>query len=353
MPKLKLESQILERFDAQAKEIAPVVEAQANQVAGVLAKDLIGADFKPNLGLNGIHHYTRPDSYVFWQKVGTGFNNFVKMKPWLSSIFIKPIDEARKTDIADKLARYVGGNAMIIGAAAALGMGLEGRTVNSFFNSQTMAPVMEMMNYSMDKIHMGWFGNSAAAGLVAFGLISLKLGWDAKKHYDNAKFLEGRDQAILDGALAKEKTFMQWCKARFTGKYIAEPEVSQQSLNRIQTMQKMNLSTEKILDLTKRKDEPTFKHIERSAQTLVKDYLVDRHLANQTALSMLVDMKGDTNHLTAILKSRHLPQGWAEKYAIDPRTIVKEEVDVGSGREPLKLEHAPRPVQASGAALSL
>ncbi|MDT8924664.1 hypothetical protein RBE51_17795 [Pseudomonas taiwanensis] len=69
---------------------------------------------------------------------------------------------------------------------------------------------------------------------------------------------------------------------------------------------------------------------------------------------MLVDMKGDTNHLTAILKSRHLPQGWVEKYAIDPKTIVKEEVGVGVKRQPLQLEHQPRhSVQTSDAALSM
>lgn len=353
MSKLKLESAVAERFDLQAKEIAPVVEAQANQVVGVLGKELIGQDFKPSFGFNGIYQYTRRDSYVFWQKMGNFYNDFVKQKPWLSTLFINPIGEDRKERIASGMANYIGGNALIIGTLALAGMGFEGRTMRSVVNSETLAPFMDQMNQTMGMINMGWFGNSAAAGLVAFGLIGIKMGWDAMKRLDNSRFVENRDQAILDGALEKEKTFMQRFKSLFNSKYFAEPEVGKKSLNRLQTMQQLSFSTEKIMEMTKRTDEPTFKHIERTAKLLIKNYLVEPHAATQIAIGMIVDMKGDTNHLTAILKSRHLLEGWVGKYGIDPKTVVKEEAGVALKQEPLQLEHKRPVAPMSSAAMSL
>lgn len=339
MSKLKLETHVTERFDVEAKVIAPVIEAQANQVVGVLGKELIGQDFKPNLSLGGIHHYTRSDSYVFWQKVGNFYNDFVKQKPWLSTLFITPIGEEKKALIADRMANYIGGNALVIGTLALAGMGFEGRTMRSVVNSETLAPYMDQMNQAMDAFHMGWFGNSAAAGLVAFGLIGVKMGWDAIKHMDHSRFVENRNQAILDGALEKEKTFMQRFKSLLNAKYFTEPEVGKKSLNRLQTMQHLNFSTEKMMEMTKRTDEPTFKHIERTAKLLVKKYLVEPHASTQMAIGMIVEMKGDTNHLTAILNSRHLLAGWADKHGIDPKTVVKEEAGVALKQDPLQIEH--------------
>jgi hypothetical protein len=89
----------------------------------------------------------------------------------------------------------------------------------------------------------------------------------------------------------------------------------------------LRMSTEKIMQMTKDKDLPAFRHIQRTAKTLAGDYLVDVHASTRTAISMLVEVGGDTNHLTAILKSRHFPQGWADKFSVDPQTIVKEEPD--------------------------
>lgn len=324
MGKLKFDDLSFKRFDEQVKDVAPAMEQMANQVVTVLAKDLIGADFKPNIGLNGIHRYTRADSYVFWQKMGTKCNNLVQEKPWLSKLFLTPAKETTLKGISSGMSNFMGGNALLVSMTAALGYGGFGRTAKNALDSTFLAPVMTAVHDTLHTLGLNMVSDGLIAGLVAVILVGAKMSWEAKKRYGSASFEKDRAAAIDAGALKAEKSFLERGKSLFTSKYFSEPTVNAKTLNRIQTMLMMGFSTDKVMGFMKLKEAAAFRHINRSAATLESDYLVDAHASTTLAMKMLLEIKGDTNHLTAILNSRHFPQGWAEKYKIDPQTIVKE-----------------------------
>jgi hypothetical protein len=327
MAKLKFDELSFKRFDEQVKDVAPAMEQMANQVVTVLAKDLIGSDFKANLGPNGIHRYTRADSYVFWQKMGAKYNNLAQDKPWLSKLFLTPVKENTLKGLSSGMSHFLGGNALLVTMTAVGGYGAFGRAATNALNSTFLAPVMTAVHDTMNTLGLSVITDAVIAGLVAVVLVAAKMTWDAKKRYTSASFEQDRAAAIDAGALKAEKSFVERTQALFSSKYFSEPTVNAKTLNRIQTMLMMGFSTDKVMGFMKLKEAAAFRHINRSAATLESDYLVDAHTSTTLAMKMLLDIKGDTNHLTAILKSRHFPQGWAEKFKIDPQTIVKEHAE--------------------------
>jgi hypothetical protein len=324
MAKLKFDELSFKRFDGQVKDVAPAMEGMANQVVTVLATDLIGADFNANIGLNGIHRYTRADSYVFWQKIGVKYNNLVQDKPWLSKLFLTPVKEDNVKGISSGISHFLGGNALLVSMTAVGGSGAFGRGATNALNSTFLAPVMAAVHDTMQTLGIEFVTDAVIAGLVAVILVGAKMTWEAKKRYGSASFEKDRAAAIDAGALKAEKSFLERGKALFNSKYFSEPTVNAKTLNRIQTMLMMGFSTDKVMGFMKLKEAAAFRHINRSAATLESDYLVDAHASATLAMKMLLDIQGDTHHLTAILRSRHFPQGWAEKFKIDPQTIVKE-----------------------------